>query len=494
MDAKDPLPSGTAAAPVPAATLAPSQAEHTATIDGQSVRYLARAAWQEIREPKQGKDGEHEGLAVRAQLFHMSYTRLDAKGQPDPSRPLLFVFNGGPGSSSVWLHLGLLGPQLVATDDFGRCGAAPYGLTDNPLSLLAQADLVFIDPIGTGLSTMQTGEKTTEFHDYQRDLDAIAEFIRVHLSREGRWGSPKYLMGESYGSTRGAALARQLQEKHQIHLNGVVLISLALDFQLFSFDPVNDLPYCLFLPTYAATAWFHQRLEPALQALPLAEVVRQAEAFALGAYASALLQGDRLDEAAQAAVAEQVAAFTGLSPTFVRRCRLRVSDERFFKELLRDQGLSTGRLDSRFTGLDLDDAGEKVEDDPSYSAMAGAFKAGVQRVLQQQFGWKGEAPYHLLAPLYLSWRFAGHENKYLATGPLLRDALHRDPDLRVYVASGYLDLATPHAAGDHSLAHLGLRPGVRDRLTVRYFEAGHMMYLHAPSRERLLADLRDFIR
>ena len=217
------------------------------------------------------------------------------------------------------------------------------------------------------------------------------------------------------------------------------------------------------------------------------------EAFAQGPYASALLQGDRLPAGLFDSIAHQVAAYTGLGVDLVKRSRLRVRDERFFKALLRDQGLTTARLDSRFVGLDADDAGETAEDDASYTAMAGAFKAGIQQVLAQQFGWSGEAPYHLLAPLYKTWRFNDHENKYLSTGPLLRDALHRDPHLRVYVASGYYDLATPHAAGDHSLAHLGLRPGVRERLQVRYFEAGHMMYLHAPSRQQMIEDLRRFL-
>jgi carboxypeptidase C (cathepsin A) len=206
------------------------------------------------------------------------------------------------------------------------------------------------------------------------------------------------------------------------------------------------------------------------------------------------LQGDRLPGSLFDSIASQVAAYSGLGVDYVKRSRLRVSDERFFKELLREQGLATARLDSRFVGFDADDAGEKVEDDASYSAMAGAFKAGIQQVLGQQFGWSGEAPYHLLAPLYKSWRYNDHENKYLATGPLLRDALHRDPNLRVYVASGYYDLATPHAAGDHSLAHLGLRPGVCDGIQVRYFEAGHMMYLQAEARRRMAEDLRRFIQ
>lgn len=466
--------------------------EHHTTLDGQALHYRAQARWHEIRETVPGKEGEQADHTLRGRIFAMSYTRLDVDDRL--RRPLLFVVNGGPGSSSVWLHLGWLGPQRVVSDALGHCGEPPYALEANPDSLLPQADLVFIDPIGTGFSTMQTGQKTAEFHDYQRDLDALAEFIRVYLTREQRWGSPLYLLGESYGSTRSAALARQLQLQHEIHLNGVGLISLALDFQTFSFDPLNDLPYLLFLPTYAATAWYHRRLSPQRQAQALPALIAEAEAFAAGPYASALLQGDRLPPAQAQALAAQIADLCGLSESFVQRCRLRVNDERFFKELLRDQGLAVGRLDSRFTGRDADDAGEKVEDDASYSAMAGAFRVGIQRVLAEQFGWQGEAPYRLLAPLYQSWRYSQHENRYLATGPLLRDALHRDPALRVFIASGLYDLATPHAAAEHSLAHLGLRGDARSRIELHRAEAGHMMYLLQPARQTLSAALRRFVR
>jgi carboxypeptidase C (cathepsin A) len=439
------------------------------------------------------KDGEQQDAVLRGQLFYMAYELELPEGSPP--RPLCFVFNGGPGSSSVWLHLGLMGPQRVAVDAMGRCGAPPYALEHNPESLLSHADLVFIDPIGTGLSRMQPGQKAAEYHGFQRDLDALAAFIHRYLTRFGRWGSAKYLVGESYGSTRAAALAQQLQAKHDLHLNGVVLISTALDFQLFRFDHANDLPYALFLPGYAATAWYHQALSAKLQALPLERLLAEVEAFALGAYASALLQGDRLDAATRARIARQLAAYSGLSTEFVERCDLRVSDQRFFKELLRARGLTIGRLDSRFTGQDRDDAGEHAEDDPSYQQMVGAFRVGIERLLHEQLGWKDDSPgpYQVLAPLYQTWRWPEHENRYLGVGAQLRQALHADPALRVYVASGVYDLATPHAAGDFSVAHLGLRAGLRERVKLSRFEAGHMMYLHAPSRLRLADELRQFV-
>lgn len=476
----------------PAAEPAAVERRFEASFGDRRLAYRSRVGYLPLHEHPV-KDGEQQAAVLRGQLFYMAYEAELPPGSA--ARPLCFVFNGGPGSSSVWLHLGLLGPQRVESDEFGDCGAPPYALVDNPDSLLSHADLVFIDPIGTGLSRMQPGQKADEFHGFNRDLESLAAFMHRYLTRHGRWGSAKYLIGESYGSTRAAALAEQLQARHDLHLNGVVLISTALDFQLFRFDHANDLPYALFLPGYAATAWYHRRLAPALQQLPLEQLLAEVEAFALGAYASALLQGDRLAAAERARIARRVAAYCGLSTTFVERCCLRISDQRFFKELLREQGLTIGRLDSRFTGRDRDDAGENADDDPSYQRIVGAFRVGIERLLHEQLGWQDEAPgpYQVLAPLYKSWRWPEHENRYLATGAALRQALHADPALRVYVASGVYDLATPHAAGDFSVAHLGVRPEARARIRVSRFEAGHMMYLHGPSRQRLAAELRDFV-
>lgn len=482
-----------AAAPPPAPLPEAVERQFDGLFAGHALRYRSRVGYLALHE-QAVKDGELQEPVQRGRVFYMAYEA--ERGSDAPPRPLCFVFNGGPGSSSVWLHLGLLGPQRVAVDADGRCGAPPYALEDNPDSLLLQADLVFVDPVGTGLSRMQPGQKAGEFHGYQRDLESLSAFIHQYLTRFGRWGSAKYLIGESYGSTRAAALAQHLQAKHDLYLNGVVLISTALDFQLFSFDHANDLPYALFLPGYAATAWYHGLLAPALQARPLAGLLAEVEAFALGAYASALLQGDRLDEASRRRVARQLAAYSGLSLDFVLRCDLRVSDRRFFKELLRGRGLTVGRLDSRFTGQDRDDAGEGAEDDPSYLQMVGAFRVGIERTLHERLGWRedGAPPYQVLAPLYENWRWPEHENRYVGAGEQLRKALQADPSLRVYIASGVYDLATPHLTGDFSVAHLGLRPGLRERVSVARFEAGHMMYLHAGCRERLAQDLRAFVR
>ena len=376
----------------------------------------------------------------------------------------------------------------------GRCGRPPYGLCDNEASLLLESDLVFIDPVGTGFSRMNPGMKDDEYHDYQRDQDAVAEFIRLYLSRHGRWASPKFLIGESYGTTRAAGLARLLQERHDIDLNGLMLVSLALDFQTLSFDHGNELPYALYLPSYAAAAWYHRALTPALQDKPLPEVIAEAERFAMGDYWLALMQGSRLDAATQQRVAAELARLTGLSQAFVQRCRLRIEDGRFFKELLRERGLTLGRMDARFTGQDRDDAGEQPEDDPSVNNLTGAYAVGINRLLREQLGYQSDAPYRLHAPLHKSWGWKGYENRYVAAGEALRRALQANPALKVHVASGYYDLATPHAAGDYSLAHLGLREDLRANIQTSYYEAGHMMYIERAGRQRLARELRQFVR
>ncbi len=463
--------------------------EHRLSLGRQTLDYQATCGTLPLRELSV-EDGKHQGEKTRASVFFIAYT---AKDRAPGERPLCFVFNGGPGSSSVWLHLGLLGPQRVACDEMGHCGTPPYALEDNPLSLLAVADLVFIDPVGTGHSRMQPGEKSAEFHDYQRDLDAVGEFIRLYLTRWNRWASPKYLIGESYGTTRAAGLARHLQEKHDVHLNGLVLVSLALDFQTLSFDHGNELPYPLYLPTYAATAWYHQALAPAQQKKPLKRLIKEAEDFANGEYWLALMQGSRLSAAARRKIAARMAALTGLSAEYLLRCDLRPTEFRFFKELLRQRGQTVGRLDSRFLGLDRDDAGEHPEEDAGMNNLVGAYAAGINRVLRDKLGWTSDQPYLLHAPLWKTWSWKGHENKYLAAGDSLRRALQANPAMRVYVASGYFDLATPHAAGDYSLAHLGLREPLQGQIQVSYFEAGHMMYIHRPSLERMAAELRRFV-
>ena len=487
--------------PVPTAPVAPKEpqerivvTEHTRTIGGKKLEYTATCGTVVLRDfDHQGdsNDGKSRGDKSRATIFFTAYT---LKGVKNPEqRPLTFSFNGGPGSSSVWLHLGILGPQRVATDEMGNPPPPPYSLVDNEFSLLPASDLVFIDPVGTGYSRVAEGEKVGEYHEYQRDLDAVGEFIRIYLTRYGRWGSPKYLIGESYGTTRATGLSLHLQDKHDIFLNGVMLVSLAVDLQTLSFDHGNELPFPLFLPTFAATAWYHKALSPAMQKKPLVDVIREAETYATNTYSVALMQGSRLPAADRARVATELARLTGLSVEYLLRCDLRPTEFRYFKELLRNRGQTVGRLDTRFLGRDRDDAGEHPESDPMLSSLIGAYAAGINRLLKDTLKFESDAPYVVHAPIWDKWAWKDYANKYLNVGDNLRRAIHANPHMRVYVASGYYDLGTPHAAGDYTLSHLGLREELRENIQVSYFEAGHMMYIHRPSLARMSAELKAFV-
>ena len=475
--------------------------EHRLVLGERTLAYTATCGTLLLREYDNRGDhggdgsdtsqGKRSGDRPRAHLFFTAYT---LKGvSKSEARPVTFSFNGGPGSSSVWLHLGLLGPQRVVTDEMGNATPPPYALTENEHTLLTDSDLVFIDPVGTGHSRMLESHKLTEFHEYQRDLDSVGEFIRLYLTRYGRWGSPKYLIGESYGTTRAAGLSAHLQGKHDIFLNGVMLVSLAIDLQTLSFDHGNELPYPLFLPTYAATAWYHQALAPELQNQPLRDVVQAAEVFANNAYTVALMQGSRLPTAEREQMAAQVARYSGLSAGYVLKCDLRPTEFRYFKELLRHRSQTVGRLDSRFIGIDRDDAGEKPEVDAAMDNLVGAYASGINRLLKDTLQFDSDAPYVVHAPIWDKWKWKDFENKYVNVGASLRSALQSNPHMRIYVASGYYDLATPHAAGDYTLSHLGLRESQLKNISVSYFEAGHMMYIHQPSLARMAGELRAFV-
>ncbi len=463
---------------------------HRATIGGRDIAYIVTCGTLVLREEAE-KEGKSEGEKARAKVFFVAYTLDDA---PDKAkRPVTFSFNGGPGSSSVWLHLGVLGPKRVELDDEGFASPPPGRLVANELSLLDASDLVFVDPVGTGFSRMVEGEAVKEYHDYRRDLESVGAFIRLWVSRYGRWSSPKYLIGESYGTTRASGLAGHLIERYGMYLNGVMLLSCALDFQVLRFDPSNDLPHILFLPTYAATAWFHGKLAPELRAKPLRELLREVEAFAGGEYASALFQGARLAPAERTRLAAKIARFTGLSPEYVERTELRVEILRFCKELLRAEGRTVGRLDSRYTGFDRDSAGEKFEFDPGMMQIYGAYAAAMNDYVRGELRFEADVPYEIIKPLYMTWGWNDFVNRYASVGETLRKALAMNPHMRVFVASGYYDFATPHFAADYSLDHLALAPELRKNISVTYYEAGHMMYVHKPSLAKLAAELRRFV-
>ena len=467
--------------------------QHDFTSRGKPIHYTVTAGTIVLKEESEKKGeaaGEAEGEKARATIFFIAYTRDEVEDKA--RRPLTFSFNGGPGSSSVWLHLGLLGPRRVQLDDIGNLPAPPFRLVDNEASLLDQTDLVFIDPVSTGYSRAVTGEKAGDFHGFKNDIQSVGDFIRLYTSRYGRWTSPKFLIGESYGTTRAAGLAGYLQERHGLYLNGIMLVSAILNFQTASFDPGNDLPYILFLPSYTATAWFHKRLAPELlQNLPA--TLREAEAFALGDYAQALLYGAALPDELRASVTEQLARYTGLSTDYLERANLRINVNRFVKELLRAERRTVGRFDSRLKGIDRDAVGEQPEYDASYANVQGPFTAAFNDYVRAELKYESDLPYETLTERVLPWSYATHENQYVNVSETLRKAISINPYLKVFVANGYYDLATPYYATRYTVNHLGLDPSLAANISLGFYEAGHMMYIHLPSLSRLRDDLADFM-
>jgi len=455
---------------------------HKVTIGGREVAYTATAG----RIVMRSEDGK-----ARASMFFVAYVRTDDEAGAPAARPITFSFNGGPGSASVWLHLGVLGPRRVLSGDVDAPLPPPYHLTNNEHSLLDTTDLVFIDPVSTGYSRPAAPEDAKQFHGLEGDIESVGDFIRLYVSRYKRWRSPKFLVGESYGTTRAAGLADYLQTRHGMALNGLVLVSLVLDFQTLEFDTGNDLPYLLFLPTYTATAWYHGLLEPELQA-DLRRAVAEAEAFAEGEYATALMRGNRLDDAQRSAIAGRLARLTGLSVDYIERSNLRIRDGYFTRELLRSHRRIVGRLDSRFTGIERDAVGADSSYDPSGAFLTPAYSAALNDYVRTELNFSSDLPYETLAALWDKWDYSKHQNRYVSVSEKLRSAMTQNPWLRVYVASGYFDLATPFMATDYTLSHLDLDPSLVSNLRVGYYEAGHMMYVHAPSLARLKQELAAF--
>lgn len=489
---KEPRKTEETAPPAPKDVLV--ETKHSLTIDGQEIHYTVTCGTlvlKEETEKKGEKEGEFEGEKPRASIFFVAYTR---DGVEDPhKRPLTFSFNGGPGSSSVWLHLGLLGPRRVLLDDEGFAYPPPYQLVDNDFSLLDQTDLVFIDPVSTGFSRAVLGEKPKQFHGFKKDIESVGDFIRLYTTRYQRWTSPKFLIGESYGTTRAAGLSGYLQERHGMYMNGIMLISSILNFQTTYFHTGNDLPYILFLPTYCATAWFHHRLSDELEK-NLYSTLEEVEAFALGDYARALLQGDDLEEEERLMIARKLARYTGLSENYIERTNLRIEIFRFTKELLRHAKRSVGRLDSRFKGIDRDSVGEVFEFDPSMNNITGPYTATLNDYVRGELKFESDIPYEILTERVHPWSFAEFENEYVNVAETLRKAMITNPHLKVYVANGYYDLATPYLATRYTFKHLGLDKSLLGNLRMGHFEAGHMMYIHIPSLVKLKGELVDFIK
>ncbi len=478
------------------------ETHHTITVRGERIGYTARAGIVVLKEEDDKGDGGGAKAAAgeksKATIFFVSYTRDRPEDMEETAhtsrRPITFSFNGGPGSSSVWLHLGLLGPRRVpVVDDADSPLPPPYRLVDNNCSLLDVTDLVFIDPVSTGYSRAVPGEKPSEFHSFKKDIESVGEFIRLYTTRYQRWTSPKFLIGESYGTTRAAGLSGFLQSRHGMYLNGIMLISTILSFQTARFTPGNDLPYVLFLPTYTATAWYHHQLSEELQN-DLGATLAQAEEFARSEYASALMKGAALPADEHALIAERLAHYTGLSLEYVEQTNLRIEIHRFVKQLLRRQRRTIGRLDSRFTGVDRDAAGEHYEFDPSYALIQGPYTAALNDYVRTELGFESDLAYEILTDRVHPWRYDEHQNQYVNVAETLRESMSKNPHLRVFVASGYFDLATPHYATKYTIDHLQLDPALHRNITMRTYEAGHMMYIHEPALAELKGDLSEFVR
>ena len=456
-----------------------SVTRHTGTFGGQRVSYTATAGETFLR----AEDG-----TARAAIFSVSYVREPR----DPNRPVTFLFNGGPGSGSVWLHMGAFGPRRVAipsdgTDD----GAPPFPIVDNPDSLLDVTDLVFIDPVGTGFSHALGDTNPQDFYGVTKDAQSIAQFIRLWLNDNGRWNSPKYLGGESYGTTRTAAVLNQLEGTYNdVALNGIILISTVLDFGAGADTPGNEMTHILNLPSMAATALYHGKA----QSPSVEQFVEEARRFATGPYAHALLQGSALGAEERASVRRELARFTGLSENYLEQADLRVTPSRFYKELLRDRGLTVGRLDSRYTGRDYDNAGERPDNDPSFYGIDAGYTAAVNEHLRDRLGFRTDRSYVTIGQVGpWDWRLGGGRDNdvYVNVAPYIGRALRENSGLRVFVGQGYYDFATPFFAAEYSLSRTGIP---RDRIHYEYYGSGHMMYVRDDDRVKLSRDVRAFIR
>ncbi|MBS1840460.1 MAG: peptidase S10 [Acidobacteria bacterium] len=456
--------------------------KHSVRIGGQEVKYTATAGTMVLKL----EDG-----TPKANIFYVAYIKDDVADTS--KRPITFAFNGGPGAGSLWLHVGALGPRRVEMGDAGNLLPPPYKFVDNESSILDVTDIVFIDPVTTGYSRPAPGEADKQFHGVQEDVQSVGDFIRLWATRNQRWGSPKFLAGESYGTTRAAGLSGYMQQRYGMYLNGIILISSILNFQTAEFDTGNDLPYMLFLPTYTAIAWYHKKLPGDLQG-DLQKAIAESKAFAIGEYQDALTAGDALPAARRAEIAQKLSRLTGLSADYIDRANLRIEIQRFDKELMKSERRTVGRLDGRFTGIDADSAGSEPDYDPSLAAIVGPYTASINEYVRGELKFESDLPYEFLTGRVRPWNYAPYENRYVNVAETLRRAMTQNPFLKVFVGKGYYDLATPFFAAEYTFDHLGLDPTLRSHLSGGYYEAGHMMYVHPASLAKLKKDLAGFIQ
>ena len=484
---------------------------HTIMVGGKTLKYHATAGYIVLKEEegkplvggatpapvapdtekaKEDEKKPKDGLKPKAKVFFVAYT-LDDVADP-ATRPLTFCFNGGPGSASIWLHMAAMAPRRAALTDEGEAPPPPYQLVDNESTWRGGTDLVFIDPVSTGYSRPTAKESAKQFHGLKEDIASVGDFIRLYTSRNTRWLSPKIIVGESYGTTRAAGLSDYLQNRHGLYLNGIVLVSSVLSFQTIEFTPQNNDPYIGFLPGFATTAWYHKKLAADLQAKGVAEVAALARTFAGGDYALALARGDGLPAAEQQRIAAELSRFTSLPAAYYLQHKLRVSDFLFFSQLLSREGQMTGRLDSRFAGIRYEPGSDGFDYDPSDEAVNGPLTAAFNDYVRRELKFESDIPYETLTNVG-PWNFGDAGNGFPNTAEDLRKAMTRNPYLKVWVTASYYDLATPFFAAENAVALMNLAPSIRANLRFTYYEAGHMLYIHRPSRLKFKADFESFL-
>ena len=464
-----------------------SVTEHSVRINGQLIPYKATAGTITIRN----EAGEPIG-----QMYAVAYTRSDVKDLS--TRPVSFFYNGGPGSASMWLHMGAFGPRRVSTPDGTFTAPAPYKLVDNTESLLDKTDMVFIDAMGTGYSHIVGKGKPSDFNGIDEDMVSFGQYINAYVNRNGRWNSPKFLMGESYGTFRSAALGNYLQNRYSMHLNGIVLISSVLDLSSITFGPGDDRVYQYYLPSYAAVAWYHKALKN--RPANLEAFVEEARQYAKGDYAAALFKGNKITTAEAAAVAKRLSYFTGLSEEYLMKAHLRPTLGQFNVELLRDKGLTAGRIDARFTGYTADLLSENAQGDPEGPAVGGAFTALLNEYNHEELKFGLDRDYNNTSNGIGSWNWTrggrggrgGFPGAPNVQGDLAQ-AMITNPRLLVEVENGYYDMATPFFATEFTMDHLGLPDALKDHVQNKYYEAGHMMYLNDASRVKLHSNIAAFV-
>lgn len=455
--------------------------EHQLQVCDQTLDYVATTGIMHIRNEKEKKS---------AGIFYIAYTQKDTE---PADRPITFCFNGGPGSCSVWLHLGAFGPKRIDMVDKKTPHPNHSRLVDNHLTLLTKTDLVFIDPVSTGYSRCGEDGKDEDFFNIEGDAQSLTQFIQQYISDNHRWISPKFLAGESYGTTRSARMAKLLEEKG-IALNGLILISLAINFQTFISGLGNDLPYILFLPTFTAVAWHQGKLSSSL-GVDRDTVLEEVRAWSMNEYASALLKGSSISEEEKQRVAEKLAAYTGLEIEDIKNLNLRIADMRFSKTVLNKPGYTVGRMDGRYIGRDLDSDHRRTQSDPSINAPMGPYTGLINDYMARTLGFSSAQDYNILnmkTNQNWKWERKGHFG-YPNTAPDLREAMIKNPHLKVLFANGIFDLATPFFAAEYTARHLNLPSEIQKNIDFTYYEAGHMMYFHRPSHTKLTKDIFDFL-